>query len=474
MVTTETQIEINYQAKKWKNNSEFFISNNKPVFEEKYVKDLNIIGELPKWLNGVYMRNGPNPHFPSEDLAFPYDGDGMVHALYFEKGGVSYRNKWVETKELEAEKKAGQAIWNGLTKPSFPSSKIRKKYNAPFTPVKNTANTSIVHHGEHILALYEGGKPYKITKDLDTIGEFDYNGQIKGMIAHPKIDLVTGDMHFLQTGMVQYPFMRYYVVNKNGQVIKNVPIYTKGTVVVHDMILTPNYVVFFWCPMKLSLIKTFASKNPLEWKPERGTKIAVLPRNGRSKDISWTTMDPFFVWHTMNGFEQNGNIVLDYVKHNYNHDGSTIGVPHLQRTVIHPKKGIVSDNILNDSFIEFPNINHRFRGQKYRFGYATKVNNNNDSAFAHFTELVQYDFEKNVYKIHRLPKGYTIGEPTFVPHPHKSDEAEGVIVAFAYDKNTETSKLIIIEPLNFDKAPMAVVNLPFRVPNGFHGDWIGF
>lgn len=473
-VTTKTPVQINYHAKKWKNDSAFFMGNNQPVFEERYAKDLNVIGELPKWLNGVYMRNGPNPHFPSDNLTFPYDGDGMIHALYFEKSGVSYRNKWVATDELKAERKAGQAIWKGLAKPSFPSSKFCKEYDAPFTPVKNTANTSIVAHGDHILALYEGGKPYKITADLETVGEFDYNGQIKGMMAHPKIDPISGDMHFLQTGMVQFPFMRYYVVNKKGEVLKDIPIYTKGTVVVHDMILTPNYVVFFWCPMKLSIIKTFTSNNPLEWKPKKGTKIAILPRNGRSKDISWTTMNPFFVWHTMNGFEQNGNIVLDYIKHNHNDDGSTAGVPHLQRTVIHPKKGIVSDNLLNDSFMEFPNINHRFTGQKYRFGYAAKVKDSKVSTFAHFTELVQYDFEKSTYKTHFLPKSYTVGEPTFVPHPYKKEEIEGVVVAFAHDSETDTSKLIIIEPLHFDKAPLAIVDLPFRVPNGFHGDWIGF
>lgn len=473
-VHKQVPIQINYQAKKWKNDSAFFIGNNKPVFEERYVKDLKIIGELPAWLNGVYMRNGPNPHFPSDGLTFPYDGDGMIHALYFEKSGVSYRNKWVATNELKAEQKAGQAIWNGISNPSFPSSKHQKEFDAPFTPVKNTANTSIVAHGKHILALYEGGKPYKITKDLETVGEFDYNGKIKGMMAHPKVDPITGNMHFLQTGMVQYPFMRYYVVNTKGEVLKDMPIYTRGSAVAHDMVLTPNYVVFFLCPLKLSIRNVIASKNPLKWKPERGTKIAIIPRNGRSRNISWIKTDPFFVWHTMNGFEQNGNIVLDFVKHNYDNDGLTIGVPKLQRITVHPKKGIISDNVMGDSFIEFPNINQRFVGQQYRFGYAAKVKDNKPSELAHFSELVQHDFENNTYKTHRLPKSYTVGEPTFVPHPYKKDEIEGVVVAFVHDNKTDTSKLIVIEPLNFEKAPIAIVDLPFRVPNGFHGDWIGF
>ena len=45
--------------------------------------------------------------------------------------------------------------------------------------------------------------------------------------------------------------------------------------------------------MKLSLKKVLTSRNPLEWKPEQGTKIGIVPRNGRSKDISWIRTNPF-------------------------------------------------------------------------------------------------------------------------------------------------------------------------------------
>ena len=34
-----------------------------PVFEEIVAKDLEVIGEIPKDIRGIYIRNGPNPRF---------------------------------------------------------------------------------------------------------------------------------------------------------------------------------------------------------------------------------------------------------------------------------------------------------------------------------------------------------------------------------------------------------------------------
>ena len=57
--------------------------------------DLVIEGELPKDLAGTYYRNGPDPlHPPREgDTYHWFDGDGMVHGVYFRDGRASYIRK---------------------------------------------------------------------------------------------------------------------------------------------------------------------------------------------------------------------------------------------------------------------------------------------------------------------------------------------------------------------------------------------
>jgi carotenoid cleavage dioxygenase-like enzyme len=47
-------------------------------------------GEIPHDLFGAYMRNGPNPVFRPKGLYHWFDGDGMVHAVYFRDGRASY------------------------------------------------------------------------------------------------------------------------------------------------------------------------------------------------------------------------------------------------------------------------------------------------------------------------------------------------------------------------------------------------
>ncbi len=56
---------------------------------------------------GAFMRIGPNPLFkPDDHYAYPFDGTGMVHAVYLEDGRARYRNRWVRTREFVEERKA--------------------------------------------------------------------------------------------------------------------------------------------------------------------------------------------------------------------------------------------------------------------------------------------------------------------------------------------------------------------------------
>ena len=67
--------------------------NNAPIHSEDIFTDMKVIGEVPKDLNGLYVRNGPNPYFQPDWRYHAFDGDGMLHAVKFENGKVTYRNK---------------------------------------------------------------------------------------------------------------------------------------------------------------------------------------------------------------------------------------------------------------------------------------------------------------------------------------------------------------------------------------------
>ena len=65
-----------------------------PVHEEIVARDLVIThGEIPKDLAGTFVRNGANPKMAPKGRYHWFDGDGMLHAIAFENGKASYRNR---------------------------------------------------------------------------------------------------------------------------------------------------------------------------------------------------------------------------------------------------------------------------------------------------------------------------------------------------------------------------------------------
>jgi len=96
----------------------YLAGNFAPIQDELVVEDLQVIGEIPKNLTGIYMRNGPNPQFPTISYTYPYDGDGMIHAVYIDQGKARYRNRYVETKALLKERRAGKALYSSSLHPA--------------------------------------------------------------------------------------------------------------------------------------------------------------------------------------------------------------------------------------------------------------------------------------------------------------------------------------------------------------------
>ncbi len=69
--------------------------------------DLEVVGEIPRDLHGVYLRNGHNQVHEPIGRFHPFDGDSMVHAIHLENGKAAYRNRYTRTVGFLAEQGAG-------------------------------------------------------------------------------------------------------------------------------------------------------------------------------------------------------------------------------------------------------------------------------------------------------------------------------------------------------------------------------
>jgi carotenoid cleavage dioxygenase len=444
-----------------------------PVDDEVDVGDLRIEGRIPQELNGSYLRNGPNPQFtPLGSYTYPFDGDGMVHKLTFDDGRVSYRNRWVVTRGLAAERRAGRALYGGLITPFMPDAASIGADGDP-NPFKNLANMNVIRHCGRTLALWDGGAPYELADDLSTVGEFDFEGGLPGgMTAHPKIDPVWDELCFFRYDVVP-PYLVYGVVGPKGRVTRTEPIDLPDPALVHDFVVTEEHVVFFDSPAVFDFEAMLRGEQALRWREGRGTRIGVMPRDGEAGEMLWIPVDDCFVMHFLNGYTENNTVVVDYI-HRNRPDVLAAGeenVPRLHRAVIDLARRTVHQELVDYRAVEFPRIDDRRTGLRHRIGYAASATDPFGAEVGYFDSVVRYDLEDATSTEHRFQPGVIAGEPVFAPRPGGTGEHDGWVLVMTYDVEHDTSQLVVLDAAHFGGPPVAIVHLPIRVPVGLHGNW---
>lgn len=449
----------------------FLQGNFAPIQTELSVDHLPIEGELPKTLEGIYMRNGPNPAFEPISYTYPIDGDGMLHAVYLQNGKASYRNRFVATKGLMAEKKANRALYGGIKRPIPTDPKLVGKDGDP-GPVKNGASIHIIRHADRYLALYEEAPAYEVSVQLQTIGEWcpEKANPPFNMNAHTRLDPKTGEL-FAFTYSLQPPYLRYYHFDRRGNLLHTVPIDKTYPSMMHDFVLTKNYLVFFDCPAVFDLDALAIGGNLLTWRPDVGVKVAIVDRNTHT--FFWIESESFFVYHFANGFEQGHQILIDYVRHEQLALGKEIYVknpPKLYRACIDLKSKTMRHTEWTDHVVEFPRINEAFMSGPNQYIYApTRLMDSDQNGF---NALMKYDLEKQQCSLHDFGKNAEIGEAVFIPNESNLSEDDGHVGFFVYDKVQKSSDFVLLHATDFLDEPIARVKLPQRVPHGLHGSWM--
>jgi len=452
----------------------FLQGNFAPWRMEGDAPDLEVIGEIPRGLNGTYYRNGPNAAYEPNGRYHWFDGDGMIHAIRLEDGRASYRNRWVQSDGLKEERAAGKALFDGLL--------TAKLTEAP--RFKNTANTNIVSHAGKLLALVESSLPTELAPcTLETIGAHDFGARLfSPMTAHPKIDPVTGEMLFF--GYSPFPpYLQYHVADGSGALVKSEPIDIAWPSMIHDFAVTAGHVIFILCPIVLSFERMAEGKGLFSWDPDRGTRLGVMPRTGTTADVRWFETDPCYVFHPMNAYEDGERIVLDVARYEQllfmapksarDPDWRGKNVSRMHRWTIDRARGGVRCEPLDDGDGEFPRVDERRVGRKHRFGYLAATGpEGNETLHPVFTAVRKFDFERGTIETRSFGAGNGAGEPLFVPRRADAEEDDGYVITLVYDRSRDASEFLILDARDVTGEPVARIRLPHRVPYGFHGNWV--
>lgn len=428
-----------------------------PVTEEVTLTDLPVIGAIPPELSGLLLRNGPNPFRPDSGTHW-FVGDGMVHGVLIAGGRARwYRNRWVRTRRLAWQRGEGPA-------PQMDDG-------------DSPANTHVIRHAGRILALCEGGLPYELTRHLDTVGMHDFGGRLVGpMTAHPKIDPVTGELVFFGYRWAP-PFLQYHVADARGTLTHSVEIEVKGPTMMHDCAATATRTLFLDLPVCFDPEMVPRTGWPYRFRPEYGARIGVLPRHGDSASVKWFEVEPCYMFHTLNAYDDGpARVVLEAVRYGSmfewsdEHGGflpSPLAVLH--RYTLDLDHGTVTSEALDDLTCEYPRIDDRRLGRRHRYGYGVGAVWTTPDWLA-FRHLVQYDLGTGRRQIHMVGPADMNSEPVFAPVG--PGEEEGYVLATVYNAARGATDVVILDATRFASPAVATVRLPVSIPLGFHGNWM--
>jgi carotenoid cleavage dioxygenase len=471
----------------------YLTDNFGPVQIETTALDLAVTGAIPAHLDGRYLRNGPNPLGPVDPVTHHWFlGTGMVHGVRLRDGRAEwYRNRFVRSADVA----------RALGEQPRPGAKPHAGWDFP-------ANTNVIEQAGRTFAIVEaGGRPYELTDELETVGSCDFDGTLPGgYTAHPKRDPATGELHAVSYYWGWGNQVQYTVIGPDAKVKRVENIAVTGSPMMHDFSLTENHVVLYDLPCTFDtdpikdqwprpfgglarwmaaqsigrrptpdVVARFFTKRslagspslPYRWDPGYPARVGVMPRAGTASDVRWFDVEPCYVFHPLNAYDDGDRVVLDVVRHPKMFDTKRLGPDEgpatLDRWTVDLTAGTVGEERRSDLAQEFPRVDERVVSRPHRYGYAV--------GFVGTTaeSLIRHDLATGATTTRHFGPGSNVSEFVFVPDSPDSPEDRGTLMGFVHDPATDRSDLVLLDSQTLET--VAAVHLPVRVPAGFHGNW---
>lgn len=452
-----------------------------PNYEEYDACDMQVIGEIPRDADGVYLRNTENPVHEAIGRYHPFEGDGMIHMISLADGKAEYRNRFVRTKAFVAEQEAGHSLWAGLME--HPRKSLRPGWGA-HEHLKDASSTDVIVHAGRVLStFYQCGEGYRL--DPYTLEQFGTESWVPldGISAHPKLDERTGELLFFNYSKHE-PYFHYGVVGPENKVKHYTPIRFPGPRLPHDIAFSENYTILndlpmFWDPelLKQDIYATrFYRDIP--------SRFAILPRYGDADSVKWFEAAPTYVLHWLNAWEDGDEVVMDGYFQEHPVPGKYPGAPpdlermmaYLDQELLKPrlhrwrfnmKTGQTREERLDDATLEFGTINQRVAGRRNRYSYSAIPM----PGWFMFTGLAKHD--------HQLGKSWSVSfgperfgsEPAFAPRIGATAEDDGYLVSFISDMIENRSECILVDAADMEAGPVCRIILPHRISSGTHATW---
>jgi carotenoid cleavage dioxygenase-like enzyme len=445
---------------------------------ETRVDSLPLEGRLPGWLQGSLVRTGPAKwEVGDRTMNHWFDGFAMLHRFGIANGEVSYANRFLETRAYRAAKEKGEIVYSEFA--TDPCRSLFARVFSMFSPkISDNANVSLVKLGERYISMTE--TPIPVEFDGETLETAGVAYEAPGMLttAHPHLDRSSGGMlnYAAKLGpRNRYRFFRLPPGGATPGVFAELPV--KEPAYMHSFGLTERWLVLAEFPLVVNPISIPLSGRPYienyRWKPELGTRLTLVDR-GSGEAVGPFETDPFFCFHHVNAYEENGSVVVDactfedaqIVEDLYLDrlkEGKPIARAELRRFRIDLASRSVATEALAEG-LELPRINYGAHNERpYRYVWGV------DQKTGWLDRIVKVDVAERE-RVEWREEGCSPGEPVFVAAPDADDEAAGVLLSVVFDARSGNSFLLVLDAA--DLSELARAEAPHHIPYGFHGQFL--
>ena len=454
---------------------------------EVVVGRLPVDGEIPSWLAGTLVRNGPAIFEHSgRSLRHWFDGQSMLHRFVIDGGSVGYANRLLDTPSLRRLREGHRIGYAEFA--TDPCGSLFGRFFTRFSrkPSAN-ANVNISQIAGRPVAVTE--VPLAVEFDLDTLatlGVTAYDGGVGGALttAHPHA-VPGGDDHVnyvLRFGRAsEYVVYRRAAGDRTGAEVARWATDRPGYV--HSFAVTARYAVLAVFPLVVNPLSLLLSGRPFienyRWRPELGLRIVVIDLD-RGGVHSVHEAPPVFAFHHINAYDEGDRIVMDLCAFP---DADIIGALYLDplraglpvpmaRPVRYeiPLAGAASGvrvRQISDQPLELPRINYvAHNGRPYRYAYGVGASDPTGRTF--LDRLTKVDVHTGTMRSWQVDGCYP-GEPVFVAAPAAAAEDDGVLLSVVLDARAAASSLLVLDARSMRELGRA--HAPLAIPFGFHGQF---
>lgn len=458
--------------------------------------ELTIIGTLPAWLNGGYIRNGPGRWTPPgaeyDEASHLFDGFAMIWRfdLDGQRQYAACRSAYLETEAWTYAKRQKARLFNEFGTPVSSFLDLARGIFAGGITDNAAVSITQLADGRCIACTETVRGSYEFDRlTLETKGRWQYEGHEVGLLQTAHATTLSARQQFVNVATSFFP-PRYTVFTldssfRTRRIVTHVKASGSIPSWMHAFAVTDDFCILLETPAVYDVAALAGAGQgqhvAVNWVADQGTWLHVISLD--TGDV--TTLrapDNFFFFHIANACQINKNaiyidlctfddpsIVSSLLLRNMRDPHGDLPRSQLRRLYIDLASKSTSFEVLTDTdYCEFPSVSDAVRGQPtYRFVYTIGLRDR-PSRLANV--ITKSDIHTGDTRVLRTELDYAaFGEPIFVRRPDGTHEDDGVVLAIAHTFDGQ-AHLVVFDAQAHKEVARIIVPAP-GVPYGFHSVW---